>query len=69
VLERHRDSADERRVLLLLTAQGRALKRRAGAVPAAVACAAGCPLDELTSLTARLKALRVHLTESTPRAA
>jgi len=69
LVQRVRDSADERRVLLQLTREGRALKRRALAVPEAVACAAGCELDELTRLTARLKTLREQLTASTSRAA
>jgi DNA-binding MarR family transcriptional regulator len=64
LVQRLRDSADERRVLLQLTREGRALKRRALAVPAAVACASGCPLDELQSLTARLKTLRDQLAAS-----
>jgi len=69
LVQRLRDSADERRVLLQLTREGRALKRRALAVPEAVACAAGCELDELARLTARLKTLREQLTASTSRAA
>jgi DNA-binding MarR family transcriptional regulator len=69
LVQRLRDSADERRVLLQLTREGRALKRRALAVPEAVACAAGCELDELARLTARLKRLREQLTDSTSRAA
>jgi DNA-binding MarR family transcriptional regulator len=69
LVQRLRDSADERRVLLQLTAAGRALKARAFAVPEAVACASGCELDELAAITTRLKALRQHVIDSTPRAA
>ena len=58
LLQRQRDSIDERRVLLHLTAAGRALKARAAKVPPQVACAAGCSLDELSALTRRLKLLR-----------
>ena len=60
---RLRDSADERRVLVQLTTRGRALRTRAGRVPTAVALATGCELSEITSLTARLQALRLQLTE------
>ena len=60
-LQRQRDSADERRVLLHLTPAGRALKARAAKVPPQIACAAGCSLDELASLTRRLKQLRDQL--------
>jgi DNA-binding MarR family transcriptional regulator len=69
LLQRRRDSADERRVLLQLTPTGRALKARAVRVPQTIACAAGCELGELASLTARLKALRQQLSDSLPRAA
>jgi DNA-binding MarR family transcriptional regulator len=61
LVQRLRDTADERRVLLRLTAAGRALKARASKVPAAVFCAAGCSLDELAALTARLRSLREQL--------
>lgn len=57
-VQRLRDHADERRVLVQLTAAGRALKARAAKVPPQVACAAGCSLDELAALTQRLKQLR-----------
>jgi DNA-binding MarR family transcriptional regulator len=69
LVRRLRDTADERRVLLQLTPAGRALKAKALTVPENVACAAGCALDELASLTARLKALRDQIHDSTPRAA
>jgi DNA-binding MarR family transcriptional regulator len=69
LVQRLRDSADERRVLLQLTAAGRALKAKAATVPEAVACASGCALDELAALTARLKALRDQINQSSARAA
>ncbi len=69
LIQRLRDTADERRVLLQLTRAGRALKARAQAVPVVVARASGCELGELSDLTARLQALRQQLTDSTPRAA
>ena len=58
LVTRQRDSVDERRVLLHLTPTGRALKSRAAKVPPEVVCAANCTLDELASLTRRLKSLR-----------
>jgi DNA-binding MarR family transcriptional regulator len=69
LLARTRDSTDERRVLVKLTAAGRALKSRAMKVPPQVACAAACPLDELAALTLRLKRLRDDITEFSTRAA
>jgi len=68
-VQRLRDSADERRVLLQLTPAGRALKARALSVPQTIAAASGCELGELASLTARLQALRRQLTTSVPRVA
>ena len=68
-VQRLRDAADERRVLLQLTPAGRALKRRAAAVPPQVAQASGCTLGELSALTARLHALREELSASLPRVA
>ena len=69
LVQRLRDAADERRVLLQLTSAGRALKARAAAVPKALAEASGCSLGELRDLTSRLQALRLRLTDSTPRVA
>jgi MarR family transcriptional regulator, organic hydroperoxide resistance regulator len=75
LLQRQRATDDERRVQVRLTAAGRALRRRAQAVPAQMADAAGCSLDELAALTARLHSLRRTLAandgaefESNPRA-
>jgi MarR family transcriptional regulator, organic hydroperoxide resistance regulator len=69
LVQRLRDAADERRVLLQLTAAGRSLKARARRVPVVIAQASGCSLDEVSRLTRQLQALRGQLTDSTPRAA
>ncbi len=73
LIQRVRDSADERRVLLQLTPAGGALKAQARRVPTTMAGATGCELSELSGLTAQLHALRGqlqrHLDDSLPRAA
>lgn len=53
-VQRLRDTADERRVRLQLTAQGRALREQAQSIPPRLAAATGCSVDELASLTRRL---------------
>jgi DNA-binding MarR family transcriptional regulator len=69
LVQRLRDVIDERRVLLQLTAAGRALKQRAAKVPLAVARATGCQLDEVAGLVTRLQALRQQINLSSPRVA
>lgn len=69
LLQRLRDVSDERRVLIQLTPEGRALRTQAQRVPALVARATGCELSEITALTARLLGLRQQLTDSSPPAA
>jgi len=69
LVQRLRDAADERRVLLQLTPAGRGLKAQAAQVPPAVASASGCTLNELSELTAQLKSLRDRLASFSPRAA
>lgn len=69
LVERLRDVHDERRVRLRLTAAGRAMQRRALALPAQVAAASGCALDEIGELTARLHKLRSSLLQQADDAA
>jgi DNA-binding MarR family transcriptional regulator len=61
-IERERDVQDERRVLLTLTTEGRALKAQARTVPLTLAERTGCSVTELQDLTQRLQALRTRLT-------
>jgi DNA-binding MarR family transcriptional regulator len=61
LLDRRRDAADERRVLLHLTTAGRALKARAARVPQQIACHVGCELDRIVELTTELQSLRDRL--------
>ena len=69
LLQRLRDTSDERRVLLHLTPDGRALRTRARSVPSSIAGATACGLSEIADLTARLQQLRQQLTTSSTRTA
>ena len=61
LVTRQRAVEDERKVVISLTAEGRALRRKAGAIPEAIFCASGCELDELLELKSRLDGLRERL--------
>ena len=61
LLDRSRDRADERRVVIRLTDAGRQLKARAASVPGCVLAATQCSLDQITELTRQLKQLRERL--------
>lgn len=61
LLDRARSAEDERQVIISLTSEGRALKKRAGSVPNAVFCATGCELDEMVALKKQLTGLREKL--------
>jgi DNA-binding MarR family transcriptional regulator len=67
-LHRERAADDERRVVVTLSPEGRALRRRALDVPRRLAAATGCSNDELASLTQRLQQLRDQILDSTPGA-
>jgi DNA-binding MarR family transcriptional regulator len=69
LVQRLRDLQDERRVIVRLTSEGRARRDSAIGVPAAVACASACELDEIAALTERLKSLRDQLLAAPSRAA
>lgn len=60
-LQRERAAADERRVMVSLTAEGRALRQKARRVPLQLAQASGCSAAELAELTQRLQQLRTQL--------
>jgi DNA-binding MarR family transcriptional regulator len=67
-LQRERAADDERRVVVSLTAAGRALKKQARSVPLLLAGATGCSIDEIASLTEQVQRLRAQIV-SPPRAA
>lgn len=54
---RTRDAADERRVRITLTQQGRSLRARAVRIPERIACEMGLPLDTLVQLKQTLTSL------------
>lgn len=60
-LARLRDVGDERRVIVQLTAQGRALKAKATDIPACMLEATGCSPTELSELRQRVQSLRDRL--------
>lgn len=68
-LERRRARDDERRVDLFLTDQGRELRKQALDIPAQLACASACELDEVIALTQRLQQLRRQLNRAADAAA
>lgn len=63
-VKRQRAAQDERRVDILLTPEGLALKAQAQKIPPRLACAAACSLEELSSLTRRLHELRQQLADA-----
>ena len=60
-IRRLRDAADERRVRIRLTSQGRALRDKAEAIPPCVLQSSQCTVPELMALTGELKQLRDRL--------
>ena len=60
-LTRTRALDDERRVIVKLAADGKALRPRAVSVARRLAQSTGCSTDELLALTRRLQALRSHV--------
>ena len=69
LVQRLRDTADERRVLLQLSAKGRALRRRAAGVPLAIGTAVGCSASEAQRLASQLHRLRRQIRTSSTTAA
>ncbi len=64
LVHRLRDTDDERRVLIRLSAEGRKLKQKAAKLPQCILAATQCSLSELKKLTRELQALRANLTAS-----
>ena len=65
LLQRRRAPDDERRVDLLLTPEGLALRSQALDIPGRLAGASACDRVELTALTQQLHQLRGHLMAAT----
>jgi MarR family transcriptional regulator, organic hydroperoxide resistance regulator len=61
LVSRVRDAADERRVCIVLTAQGRALKNQAQSIPGCVVAALQCSVPEVISITQQVQQLRARL--------
>ena len=61
LVSRIRDAADERRVHIVLTAEGRQLKAKAVQVPQCVLAATTRSIDELVHLTQQLRGLREQI--------
>ncbi|MEO6742956.1 MAG: MarR family transcriptional regulator [Caldimonas sp.] len=61
LVHRERSVDDERRVLVHLTDDGRALRARARGIPRELAGATGCSAEEVASLTRQLQQLRSQL--------
>ena len=60
-LTRERNEEDERQVLIRLTQEGRALKKRAMDIPRKIIAATGANVPEIINLRKRLKKLRANL--------
>lgn len=61
LLSRTRDAADERRVVIRLTEQGRALKQDAAGIPGCILEASGCEVEQIVVLAKEVAALRDRL--------
>jgi DNA-binding MarR family transcriptional regulator len=61
LVRRTRSTADERQVLIALTAQGQALREKARAVPQGILAASACSVVELSTMKNELVRLRDQL--------
>ncbi len=61
LIQRTRDEADERQVRITLTKEGRALRKKAQAIPHQMVCASGQSLDALARLRNQLSSIRDDL--------
>lgn len=61
VVERERDTVDERQVHIRLTESGRALREKARDIPRKLTQAIGCPLPDLAALRQQLTELRARM--------
>jgi len=68
LLTRRRAEADERRVMVALTDQGRSLQRHAADVTRCIVEGAGLPQADLARLTREIRDLRRNLARATARA-
>ena len=69
LVQRERDTEDERQVRIRLTKAGQSLKEKARAIPEAILCATGRPKPELRALNEQLLRLRDQLNHAeTPTA-
>ena len=66
LVERRRSAADDRSVLITLTAEGTALRRRAHAVNDRIGCATQCTDAQIKTLLRDLKKLRAALLAAAP---
>ncbi|MFT3839979.1 MAG: MarR family transcriptional regulator [Myxococcaceae bacterium] len=64
VLVKARDEADARVVRVRLTAQGKALRKKAASVPHSILCLSGLKITELARLREELKSLTTTLREA-----
>ncbi|MEG2879211.1 MAG: MarR family transcriptional regulator [Comamonas sp.] len=67
-LQRQRDSADERRVRVVLTEAGRALREKLAGIPDCMLQQSPCTLSELQALRLQLQQWRDHLVALIPPA-
>lgn len=61
LIEKVRSEADERIVLVRLTAQGRALESEAAGIPAQICAATGLGLDDVAALREQIAELATHV--------
>ncbi|MBS4037176.1 MAG: MarR family transcriptional regulator [Hydrogenophaga sp.] len=64
LVQRQRDTQDERRVQVWLTDAGRALRRKAASVPGCVLDASQCSVKEVLALTREVQTLRDRLQQA-----
>jgi len=66
LLERRRDSVDERVVNIRITEQGKALQEKAACIPQSLIASSGMSMDEIQKLNVMIKQLMQQVNSSSP---